>query len=68
MYEEFPEFVFFDEDDDHDHFVDASRNVSGQSSIQYNIYIYSFLWYTSSRSTYYIILKYLQGSSHTGEQ
>ena len=46
LYEEFPEFVFFDEDDDHDHFVDASTNVSGQSSIQYNtIYIFFFMIY-----------------------
>ena len=38
--------------------------------LQQTIYIYSFLGYTSSRSTYYTILKYLQGvvSSHTGEK
>ena len=32
LYEEFPDFVFFDDDDDHEVFVDASPNVSGQSS------------------------------------
>ena len=35
LYEQFPEFVFFDDDDDDDDgdlFVDASPNVSGQSS------------------------------------
>ena len=33
LYEEFPNFVFFDDDgDDHEVFVDASPNVSGQSS------------------------------------
>ena len=29
---QFPEFVFFDDDDNHDLFADASPNVSGQSS------------------------------------
>ena len=34
LYEQFPEFVFFDDDDDDDRdlFIDASPNVSGQSS------------------------------------
>ena len=31
-HEQCPEFVFFDDDDDRDLFVDASPNVSGQSS------------------------------------
>ena len=32
LYEQFPEFVFFDADDDYDLFIDASLNVSGQFS------------------------------------
>ena len=32
LYEQFSEFVFFDDDGDCDLFVDASPNVSGQSS------------------------------------
>ena len=32
LHEQFPELVFFDDDDDHDLFVDTSPNVSGQSS------------------------------------
>ena len=44
------------------------QNIQFRETIQCNTYIFSFLWYRSSRSTYYIILKYLQGGGHTGEQ
>ena len=38
MYEQFPEFLFFDADDDYDLFIDASLNVSGQFSYWCNLH------------------------------
>ena len=42
LYEEFPDFVFFDDDDDREVFVDAWPNVSAQSIIILNLSIFSW--------------------------